>query len=129
MARVLIVDADAAVREVLAYVLSHEGFCVRSANQADTALRMAQSEPPDALVTSLSLQPIDGVELIVQMRRLPGCRDLPVVLFTAVQRQDVMERMGGTVLPHVVVHQKGGQPRRVVELLRDLIDERGGAAT
>lgn len=123
MARVLIVDADADVREVLAYLLAHDGFCVRSANHSDAALRMAQTEPPDAMVTGLDLQPIDGVELIHQIRRIPACRDLPVVLFTAVTRHDVLERAGGTLPPRVVVQEKGGQPRRVVELVRRLLGE------
>lgn len=125
MARILIVDADAEVREVLAYVFSHEGFCVRSANQADTALRMAETEPVDALVTSLMLQPIDGVELIQQVRRLPGRRDLPAVIFTAVPRHEVLERLGGALPPRVALQAKAGKPRRVVDLVRRLLDEPG----
>jgi len=128
MARVLIVDADAEVREVLAYLLSRQGFCVRSANQADTALRMAQAEPPAVLVTAVDLQPIDGVELIQQLRRIPACADLPAVIFTALPRHDVLDRMGGTEMPGVVVHQKGGQPREVVALVRRLFAGRGGSA-
>jgi CheY-like chemotaxis protein len=127
MARVLIVDADAEVREVLAYLLSRHGLCVRSANQADTALRMARAEPPAVLVTALDLQPIDGVELIQQIRLLPGCADLPAVIFTALPRHDVLERMGGAPMPGVVLHQKGGEPRRVLELVRRMLAERGGA--
>lgn len=124
MPRILIVDADSAVREVLAYMLSRGGYCVRSANQADTALRMAQSEPPDVLVTALNLQPIDGVELIQELRRLPTCRDLPVILFTAVAHHDVLERMGGVPMPGVTVHHKGGPPREVAELVRRLLEGR-----
>lgn len=125
MSRVLIVDADAEVREVLAYLLSRQGFCVRSANQADTALRMAQSEPPAALVTAYNLQPIDGVELIHQLRLLPACANLPAVLFTAVPRHDVLERTGGALPPGVVLHEKGSQPRHVVELVRRLLEPGG----
>jgi DNA-binding response OmpR family regulator len=126
MARILIVDADAEVREVLAYLLAHDGLCVRSASEADTALRMARSEPPDVVVTAINLLPVDGVELIQQLRRTPACSTLPAVIFTALSRQDVLERMGGTLLPGVVVLQKGGQPRRVVELVRRLLEERAG---
>lgn len=124
MPRVLIVDADADVREVLAYALSRAGLCVRSANQADAALRMAQSEPPDAVVTALDLQPIDGVELIQQLRRLPAGRDVPVVLYTAMPRHLVLERMGETPLPGVTVLEKGGPPRLVAELVQRLLNER-----
>ena len=127
MARVLIVDADAEVREVLAYLLSRQGLCVRSAHQADAALRMAQAEPPDALVTALDLQPIDGVELIQQLRLIPACAAVPVVVFTALPRHDVLERMGGAPPPGVVVEQKGDQPRRVVDLVQRLLAERGSA--
>lgn len=126
MARVLIVDADAEVREVLAYLLSRQGFCVRSANQADAALRMAQAEPPAALVTALRVEPIDGVELIQQLRLIPACAALPAVIFTALTRHDVLERMGGELLPGVVLLQKGDQPRRVVEEVTRLLSERGG---
>ncbi len=121
MPRVLIVDADAEVREVLAYVFSHDGFCVRVANQADAALRMAHAEPVDAVVTALNLQPIDGVELIQQLRRIPGRAELPAVIFTAMTQHDVLARCGGSLPPGVVFHAKGGAPRKVVALVRDLL--------
>jgi putative two-component system response regulator len=128
MARILIIDADAEVREVLAYVFAHEGFCAQSANQADTALRMAQAHPPDGLVTALKLQPIDGAELIQQLRRLPGCRDLPAVVFTALARHEVLERFGGALPRRVALVSKGGKPSRVVEVMRRLLDESSGAS-
>ncbi len=124
MPRVLIVDADAEVREVLAYVFSHDGFCVRVANQADAALRMAQAEPVDAVVTGLDLQPIDGIELIAQLRRLPGRAGLPAVIFTAMSQHEALARCGGSLPPGVVFHAKGGAPRKVVAVVRDLVEGR-----
>ncbi|HZS15644.1 MAG TPA: response regulator [Candidatus Dormibacteraeota bacterium] len=123
---VLIVDADPDVREVLTAVFVRRGFRVRGAGESDAAIRMARDEAPDALVTALDLKPIDGIELIEQVRALPGCGDLPVVIFSAATRHDVLDRIGDRPLARMVIVTKGGPPQRVVEAVHGLLGQGDG---
>jgi len=54
-ARVLIVEDDAAIRDLLERVFTRDGFAVRSASEGIEALRLAEEEPPDLLVLDLIL--------------------------------------------------------------------------
>ena len=78
-ARVLIVDDDVVVRELLGEELFRTGFDVRQANDGRMALEMLNTET-DVLVTDLSMPGMDGVTLIREARRQrPG---LPAILVT-----------------------------------------------
>ena len=78
-ARILLVDDDPIVRELLAEQLGELGFRVTQAFDAASALSMA-AVPPDVLVTDLSMPGMDGFALITEMhRRYPL---VPAILVT-----------------------------------------------
>ncbi len=79
LARVLLVDNDPVVRELLAAELVELGYEVRQADDAGSALGM-MDRPPDVLVTDFSMPGMDGLALIREThRRHP---DLPAILVT-----------------------------------------------
>jgi len=80
-ARVLLVDDEALLREMLTELLVEAGFAVRAAAGADEALAMlAAGEPVDVLLTDLSMPGMDGLALIRAARQCrPG---LPAILLT-----------------------------------------------
>ena len=79
--RVLLVDDDALLREVLAEDLAHEGCTVVAAGGGAEALALlAAGEPADVLVTDLAMPGMNGLALIEHAQE---CRhDLPAVLLT-----------------------------------------------
>jgi DNA-binding response OmpR family regulator len=78
--RVLVVDDDATVSEVVARYLQREGFVVETVADGRTALDRALSEPPDLVVLDLMLPGIDGLEIC---RRLRALAPVPIVILTA----------------------------------------------
>jgi DNA-binding response OmpR family regulator len=80
MARVLIVDDDITVREVLASYLRAHRHEVVEAGDGETALRLMRSLPADLVVLDLMLPGIDGLEVC---RRLRAEGDVPVIMLTA----------------------------------------------
>lgn len=81
MARVLVVDDDPTVREVVAGYLARAGFTVDEAADGMDALARARHTPPDLVVLDLMLPGLDGLEVLRRLRAERG--HLPVVLLTA----------------------------------------------
>ena len=78
--RVLVVDDEASVREVLGQYLGLEGFDVLAAVDGATALQLFQGKPPDLVILDLMLPGIDGIEVC---RRMRAASAAPIVMLTA----------------------------------------------
>jgi DNA-binding response OmpR family regulator len=89
--RVLVVDDDAMVAEVVATYLVRAGFDIERAADGTTALEKAAARPPDLVVLDLTLPDLDGLEVCRRLRQARG--DLPVVILTA--RGDEDDRVLG----------------------------------
>jgi two-component system, OmpR family, response regulator MprA len=88
--RVLVVEDDAAIADVLRRVLRQEGHEVRSAEDGVQALELAESFVPDLVILDLGLPKLDGVEVC---RRLRAESDAPILILTA--RTDTDDRVEG----------------------------------
>lgn len=78
--KILCVDDDSYLTDLLKFALTRDGYSVSVANQGAEALRMIQNDPPDAVVLDLHLPDINGLTLCSQLRRQ---RQLPVIMLTA----------------------------------------------
>ena len=88
--RVLVVEDDAAIADVLRRALRQEGHEVRSAQDGVEALEMAEAFVPDLVILDLGLPKLDGVEVC---RRLRAESDAPILILTA--RTDTEDRVEG----------------------------------
>jgi DNA-binding response OmpR family regulator len=78
--RVLVVDDDPNVAEVVTRYLEREGFVAEVARDGHSALDRALAAPPDLVVLDLMLPGIDGLEVC---RRLRALAPVPVIMLTA----------------------------------------------
>ncbi|WP_433248505.1 response regulator transcription factor [Streptosporangium sp. CA-135522] len=79
-ARILVVDDDPTVAEVVARYLERDGHLVECVTDGAEALRRALSNPPDLLVLDLMLPKMDGLQVCKKLReRWP----VPVIMLTA----------------------------------------------
>jgi len=78
--RILVVDDDATVSEVVARYLERDGFVVETVADGRVALDRALAEPPDLIVLDLMLPGMDGLEVT---RRLRALAPVPIVILTA----------------------------------------------
>ena len=77
VARILVVDDEPSVRQVVRKTLEHAGFDVVEAEDGKVALDACRANPMDLVVTDLFMPVMDGLELIVQLREV--CPDTKVV--------------------------------------------------
>jgi DNA-binding response OmpR family regulator len=89
-ARVLVVDDERALRELLEYGLEQAGFSVRSVSEGTAAFSLLQAWPPDLIVLDVMLPGPDGFSLLPEIRRITTA---PVVMLTA--RTEISEKLAG----------------------------------
>ncbi len=80
--RLLVVDDDAAIREMLDLVLASEGYEVTTAADGASALKSMDRVRPDLILLDMKMPVMDGWQFLEQYRRRPGPR-APVVVVTA----------------------------------------------
>jgi len=88
--RVLLVEDDEEIADVLRRSLRNEGYDVRTSGDGVEALDAAVAFTPDLVVLDLGLPRLDGVEVC---RRLRADSDVPILMLTA--RAETEDRVGG----------------------------------
>jgi DNA-binding response OmpR family regulator len=107
--RILVVDDQASIREVLTQYLELEGFTVLQAADGVEALRSAEAQPPDLVVLDLMLPGMDGLEVC---RRLRATSAVPILMLTA--RSDETDKLAGFAVGTDDYVTKPFSPREVV---------------
>ncbi|MEV6490396.1 response regulator transcription factor [Actinoplanes sp. NPDC051633] len=121
--RVLVVDDEPTLAELLSMALRYEGWEVRSAGDGMTAVRAARDFRPDAVVLDMMLPDIDGLEVL---RRLRGeAPDVPVLFLTA--KDSVEDRITGLTAGGDDYVTKPFSLEEVVARLRGLMRRMGRA--
>jgi DNA-binding response OmpR family regulator len=115
-ARVLVVDDEPMVREVLARYLSREGFLVETASDGEEALTAFTREAPDVVLLDLMLPRVDGLEVF---RRLRADRPTPVIMLTA--KGEEADRVLGLEMGADDYVAKPFSPREVVARVRAVL--------
>ncbi len=116
LTRILVVDDDATIAEVVGRYLTREGFAVETVHDGRTALDRALADPPDLVVLDLMLPGIDGLEVC---RRLRALAPVPVIMLTA--RGDESDRVIGLELGADDYIAKPFSPKELVARVRAVL--------
>ncbi len=81
--RILVVDDEDDILELISYNLEKEGYIVESVKTGERALSTAQTRVPDAVILDLMLPGLDGVEVCRRLKADAKTRHVPVVMLTA----------------------------------------------
>ncbi|WP_323768578.1 phosphate regulon transcriptional regulator PhoB [Antarctobacter sp.] len=90
---VLVVEDEAAQREVLTYNLEAEGFRVARAENGEEALVLIEEENPDIIVLDWMLPNVSGIEVCRQIKTRPDTRNVPIIMLSA--RSEEVDRVRG----------------------------------
>ena len=94
-ARVLVVEDEPDIAEIISYNLQREGYAVGVRDNGHEALESIQREPPDLVILDLMLPGLDGIEVCRQMRADPRTANVPVIMVTAKgEESDVVLGLG-----------------------------------
>jgi phosphate regulon transcriptional regulator PhoB len=91
--RVLVVEDEPDIRDLLAFHLERDGYQVTRATTGLEALRQLRAAPPDLVILDLMLPELDGLEVCRRLRADPATAALPVIMLTA--KGDEVDRVVG----------------------------------
>ncbi len=128
--RLLVVDDEPTVRELLVATLRFAGFTVTSAGTGAEALEAARREPPDLVLLDVMLPDMDGFEVISRLRAGPGAAvppgAPPVVFLTA--RDASADKINGLKLGGDDYVTKPFDPEELIARIHAVLRRTGGPA-
>ena len=119
--RVLIIEDDPTVAEVVARYLEREGYRSRSPSDGAAGLRRALAETPDLVVLDLMLPSLGGMEVF---RRLRAVSPVPVIMLTA--RGEEADRVAGLELGADDYVAKPFSPRELMARVKTILRRADG---
>jgi CheY-like chemotaxis protein len=124
--RVFVVDDENVIASTLELILRNQGFDAHSFADPIAALKAAQSQSPDLLITDVIMPQMNGVELAIRIKQdCPGCK---VLLFSGqVSIIDLLAEAEAAGHDFVVVH-KPAHPAVLIEAINEALQEDGRPA-
>lgn len=92
MARILLVEDNAANMKLSTLLLLRAGHVVLAAADAEAALLAARDEAPDLILMDIQLPGMDGLAATAILKSDPGTADIPVIALTAMAMKQDQER-------------------------------------
>jgi phosphate regulon transcriptional regulator PhoB len=117
--RVLIVEDEPDIRDLLAFHLEREGYHVSKCKSGAEALRQVRALPPDLVLLDLMLPEMNGIEVCRRLRQDPATASLPVIMLTA--KGEEVDRVLGLELGADDYITKPFSPKEVVARVRAVL--------
>lgn len=121
MARILVVEDDHVIRELLVVNLTMEGHEVVTAADGSEALAMIDDERPDVVLLDMMLPGVDGWEVTARVKGDPATSAIPIVALSARAMQADIDRGTEVGVDHYVT--KPFDPIELMRLVDDLVTE------
>ena len=123
VARILVVDDEPKIVQLVRDYLERAGFAVSTARDGNEALMRAHSERPDLIVLDLGLPELDGLEVTRRLRRDSG---VPIIMLTA--RHEETDKVVGLELGADDYVTKPFSPRELEARVRAVLRRQAGTA-
>jgi CheY-like chemotaxis protein len=116
--RALVVDDVADVTEMLAVLLTHAGYEVKTASSAAAAIDTARHDQFDVIISDIGMPQMNGYELARELRGIPGYEAVPMVALTGYSKFDDRQRsLDAGFNAHLT---KPIEPRELLDLIEQL---------
>jgi two-component system alkaline phosphatase synthesis response regulator PhoP/two-component system response regulator VicR len=117
--RILIVDDDATMVNLLSTILEIDGFVTRKALSGREALEELAKELPDLVLLDIMMPEMDGFEVLARLRDNPATERLPIIMLTArTDDKDIFEGWRRGADEYVT---KPFDPRELVMTIRTVL--------
>jgi len=117
--RILVVDDEMYIVNILDFSLDSEGFEVVNAANGEEALRRAVEVMPDLIILDIMMPKIDGFEVCRALKAKDETKDIPIILLTAKDRD--ADRKKGEEVGADGYMTKPFSPTRLVDYVRELL--------
>ncbi|MER6224265.1 response regulator [Streptomyces sp900105755] len=121
--RVLVVDDNKVIRQLIRVNLELEGIEVVTAADGAECLDVVHRVRPDVITLDVVMPRLDGLRTAAQLRADPRTRDLPLAIVSACTQQEVETGLDVGVDAFLA---KPFEPAELVQVVRELIERRRG---
>tara|TARA_B110001469_G_scaffold121325_1_gene130689 strand:+ start:1431 stop:2108 length:678 start_codon:yes stop_codon:yes gene_type:complete len=125
--KILIVDDEADILEIVGYNLKKEGFDVFTAENGKKAIEIAIEVNPDLIILDVMMPEMDGMETCYQMRNIPALKDT-LVTFLSARGEDYSQIAGFDAGADDYI-TKPVKPRVLISKIRAILRRKGGGET
>ena len=87
--KILVVDDEWELRNLLTEFLTGEGYDVIQASNGEEALELAEKEEPQVILLDVKMPGIDGIEVCRRLKEEDKTRFIPIIMVTALEDRDV----------------------------------------
>ena len=119
MQKILVVDDDPGIRDVVCFALQKAGFATAIAADGEQALARFASDPPALVVLDILMPELDGVEVCRRLRAGPRGRGTPIVFLSS--KDDEVDRIVGLEVGGDDYIAKPFSPRELVARVRAIL--------
>lgn len=119
MPKILVVDDDRNIREVICFALAKSGFATCTADNGAQALARFAAERPDLVVLDILMPEMDGTEVCRRLRADPRGAATPILFVTS--KDDEVDRIVGLELGGDDYMSKPFSPRELVARVRAIL--------
>jgi len=113
---VLVIDDEEHIRNILAYNLQLDGFEVYLVEDGPTGLEIAREKKPDVIILDWMMPEMDGLEVLSELGKDEGTKDIPVIMLTAKKMMlDVGQALYQGAADYIL---KPFEPEELVEIVR-----------
>ncbi len=81
--KILIIEDEEAIRDMLGYALMKEGYICKEANDVEQARTTLEGERPNLILLDWMLPGMSGIDYARRLRTVPETRDIPIIMLTA----------------------------------------------
>ena len=117
--KILVVDDEDNIRELLKFSLEKNGFVVKEASDGEQALTVLSNYIPDLIILDLMLPQIDGLEVCRRIKSNSNTAGIPIIMLTA--RAEEIDKVLGLELGADDYITKPFSPREVVARVKAVL--------
>ncbi len=126
MTKVMVVEDDAALREIYSIRIAAEGYEVVSAGDGEEALAVAVRERPDLILADVMMPRVSGFDMLDILRNTPETANIHVVMMTALSGDAERERGESLGCDRYLVKSQVGI-EDVISAIHEVLGDKGGS--
>jgi CheY-like chemotaxis protein len=118
---VLIVDDNADIREIYDLKFRREGFETQTAEDGRRGLSAMRAKLPDAVILDIQMPVMDGIEVLEEMKKDPTLSDVPVVVLSNVDSDEMFQRVSDLGRAEYYLVKALVDPQKVIDVTLEAI--------
>lgn len=88
MKKILVIDDDCAILELIKINLELSGYVVKTSSDPVKGFQMIKQENPDLMILDVMMPEVDGYSLALKIRQTDGLKNIPIIMLTALGELD-----------------------------------------